>query len=279
MAVSVNPRRDPRMTGAPDATGGPGGTVVRHRPTGAALTGLAAVIVGAWAGIAGYVGPLFGYRPVAPGAWNWNMENGLLHLLPGAAAVVAGIMLLAMGPARRSVRGAALTLPALILMAAGAWLVIGPTAWPTFESGLPFVPGVSATRNLLNVAGASLAPGLVLAVLGGMAWKAATVRSIPVVVDDPMTPREARPVEAAPVATAPVATGEPVGANAPVSANEPVGAGAGRRSGRRGLFSRHERRDEGLTRNETGAGPGQHFAGRDQMAAGEDTAGREGNAL
>jgi len=104
-------------------------------------------------------------------------------------------MLLAMGPARRSVRGGAFMLPALLLLAAGAWFVIGPVAWPTFHSGPAFHPVASASRNLLNVACASYAPGLVLAMLGGMALKAGMVPALP--VEDPYTPAEA----AAPVAT------------------------------------------------------------------------------
>lgn len=250
MAVTVNPRRDTAVTRDAVVAGQAVGPVVRHRPTGAALTGLTAVVVGAWGALAGYIGPYFGFRPVATNAWNWNMPNGLLHLAPGAAAVVAGLMLLAMGPARRSVRGGALTLPAVLLLAAGAWMVIGPTAWPTFESSTPFALAPSATRNLLDIACASLAPGLVLVMLGGMAWKAATVRSIPVVTEDPMTPREAHPVE-------PVARDERMAGGAPVvedrtMRNEAVATGSapagttadepvvenGRTGRRRGLFSR-----------------------------------------
>ncbi|HET6964860.1 MAG TPA: hypothetical protein VFH58_08810 [Acidimicrobiales bacterium] len=162
---------------------------VYERPTGAALTGLAAIIVGAWGALAGYVGPYFAFRPVAPHTWVGSWQNGLLHLLPGAVAAAAGLMLLAMGPARRSVRGGALLLPAVLLLAAGAWFVIGPVAWPTFESGPAFNPVLSATRNLLNVACASFAPGLVLVMLGGMALKAGSVRAVP--VGDPYTPAEA----------------------------------------------------------------------------------------
>lgn len=174
------------------------------RPTGTALAGTAAVLVGAWAAVCVYVGPYFGFRPTTHGTWAWTLDNGLLHLLPGAVAVVAGLVLMAFGPARRRVSGGAFTVPALALMAAGAWLVVGPPAWPTFESGAVFATGVSATRNLLDVACSSLAPGLVLAMLGGMAWKAATVRPVaiggPTPSGGPMMPSEAVPVGAAPVA-------------------------------------------------------------------------------
>src|SRR5579884_1342299 len=87
---------------------------VYARPVGAALAGALALIVGAWGAIAVYVGPYFGFRPVDEAAWTGSLQNGLLHLLPGCVAAAAGLMLLAMGPARRTVRGGALFLPALM---------------------------------------------------------------------------------------------------------------------------------------------------------------------
>lgn len=189
MASAVKHRRRvdlrSRTAGSTPATG----PTVYERPVGAAFAGLLALVVGAWGAVAGYVGPYFGFRPVAHTTWVTNLDNGLLHLLPGAVAVAAGLMLMAMGPARRGVRGSAFTVPALLLLAAGAWFVIGPVAWPTFEHGSAFVTGVSPLRNLLNVACASYAPGLVLVMLGGMALKAAAVPRM--AVEDPYTPAEA----------------------------------------------------------------------------------------
>lgn len=159
------------------------------RPVGAALTGITALVVGAWGALAGYIGPYFSFRPVANQVWVENWQNGLLHLLPGAVAAAAGLMLLAMGPARRSVRGGAFLLPGLLLVAAGAWFVIGPVAWPTFHSGPAYNPVLNANQTLLRVACSSYAPGLVLAVLGGMALKAGLVPAVP--AEDPYTPAEA----------------------------------------------------------------------------------------
>ena len=174
--------------------GEPAAPRVYERPVGAAFTGLAALLVGAWGALAGYIGPYFAFRPVDQHVWVASWQNGLLHLLPGAVAAAAGLMLLAMGPARRSVRGGAFLLPAVLLLGAGAWFVIGPVAWPTFHSGAAFNPVMSATRNLLNVACASFAPGLFLVMLGGMALKAAMVPVVP--VEDPYTPTEAGRVPA-----------------------------------------------------------------------------------
>ncbi|HWE54243.1 MAG TPA: hypothetical protein VG435_01955 [Acidimicrobiales bacterium] len=147
---------------------------------GASLTGLLAIIAGAWGAVAGYIGPYFGWHPVAQATWAGTLQNGLLHLAPGAVAAAAGLMLLAVGPARRSAHGGALFLPGVMLLAAGAWFVIGPIAWPTFETSLPFMTAASATRNLLNVACASYIPGLVIVMLAGIALKAAATPRLPV---------------------------------------------------------------------------------------------------
>jgi hypothetical protein len=160
-----------------------------HRPVGVAFTGLLAVLVGAWGAVAGYIGPYFGWHPVAQNAWTASWQNGLLHLIPGAAAVAAGLMLMFMGPARRSVRGKSFVVPAVMLLASGAWFVIGPVAWPTFETGPAFL-AAGPMRHLLDVAASSFAVGLVLVMLGGMALKAAAVPPV-MIAEDPYTPAEA----------------------------------------------------------------------------------------
>jgi hypothetical protein len=168
--------RGPATTRQPAAVAEPSHRLgVWRRPVGAAFTGLLALVVGAWAALAGYVGPYFDFRPVARTVWVTSLQNGLLHLLPGAVGAAAGLALMVMGPARRSIRGGSFVLPAAMLIASGAWLVIGPDAWPTLETGSAFLAAHSATRHLLDVACSSYAPGLAMVLLGGMALKAAAV--------------------------------------------------------------------------------------------------------
>jgi hypothetical protein len=195
MARTLSHSRNRNRTETRDSEIGAGeAPVVYERQVGTALLGLTAVVVGAWGLICGYVGPYFGFRPLNFNPWIGSLQEGLLHAAPGAAAVVAGLILIAMGPARRAVGRFGLVLPAVLLLAAGAWFVIGPTAWPTIERGRVFL-AASPLRNLLNVACSAYAPGLILVMLGGMALKASIVP--PVAYQDPMTPAEAdrRPLE------------------------------------------------------------------------------------
>jgi hypothetical protein len=153
-------------------------------PIGASLAGTLSVLVGAWGAICVYVGPLFGYRPTSYNAWEWTTQNWLLHLVPGAVGFVAGLLIIEETRRRKVGAGGTLSLPALMLMAAGIWFVIGPAVWPTFESGPAFRPGVSAGTAALNMIGSSLGPGLLLAIFGGVALKAAVAR--PAVAVDTM---------------------------------------------------------------------------------------------
>lgn len=164
------------------------GRRVLVRPAGAGVAATGAVLVGIWGAIAGYIGPYFGYRPVSATAWDWNAQNGLLHLAPGALAVLAGLLLLSVGPARGGARRAALAVPTVLLAAAGAWFVLGPVAWPLIGTGPAYAPTVGAATNFLNQAGSALAPGLVLMLAAGMALKASMMGRPSVTVEDEVAP-------------------------------------------------------------------------------------------
>ncbi len=175
------------------------------RPLGAAGVGLLSALAGAWGGISVFVGPEFGYRPTSTGAWDWTMQNWLLHLIPGAVGLAAGLLIMGMTPRRRAGSGGLLGLPALLLVAAGVWFVIGPAVWPTFRSSPAFALGASANMSFLNQLGSSLGPGLLLAIFGGMALKAGLARPAVALAEPPVD----APVDGealAPVAPQPTAT-------------------------------------------------------------------------
>jgi hypothetical protein len=124
-----------------------------------------------------FVGPYFNYRPTSATAWEWTTNNWLLHLLPGAVALAAGLMIMTLSPVRRA--GGArsgLGLAALLLAASGAWFVIGPALWPTFQSSPAYASGTDAWTSFWNQLGANLGPGVLLAFFGGMALKAGIAR-------------------------------------------------------------------------------------------------------
>lgn len=134
------------------------------------LTLLAVMIavVGAWAGIVPYVGGLFGFGLNDAPAWHWTAARALLDLLPGGVALLAALLLLGTRPALamgtgRLVAGLAL----LLVMLAGAWLVLGPSAYLAIAPGssVPATHG-APTWVFTRLAGYHYGPGLVLVACG-----------------------------------------------------------------------------------------------------------------
>lgn len=120
--------------------------------------GLLVLLLGAWAGIVPYVAPVFGFSADGTGSWYWNLPHGLLFLVPGAAAFVAGLMIMAGGRLAKSSGG-------LLAAIAGAWLVVGPSAWLALH-GAPLFVGASPLREFTYWIGYSLGPGGLLIGLG-----------------------------------------------------------------------------------------------------------------
>jgi hypothetical protein len=140
----------------------------RSAGAGLAVIGVLAILIGAWGGIVPYLGPTFGYSSNGIASFHWSLMHALLYLVPGAVAVFAGFCLL-------TLRGSG-ALFGLLLAACGAWFILGVVAWPILhEPGVAVftTPATSpATNNFINLLGYNLGPGIVLALLGGMALTA-----------------------------------------------------------------------------------------------------------
>lgn len=100
-----------------------------------ALSGIALIVLGAWATLVPFIGPYFNFAftPAPNNAWHWTADRGWLELLPGVAAFVAGLLLLA-GTHRIS-----LTFASWLGVASGAWLVVNPLIAPriSLSTGTP----------------------------------------------------------------------------------------------------------------------------------------------
>jgi len=136
--------------------------------TGLGIAGFLVLVAGAWGGIVPFVGRSFGYSADHTTTWTWNLAHGLLWLAPGAVAVVCGLTMMAM-VRRASAGGARLgsALTGIGALLAGAWFVVGPFAWPVFQSGNP-ITAAGATRLFIERVGYCFAPGLALVALGAM---------------------------------------------------------------------------------------------------------------
>jgi hypothetical protein len=147
----------------------------------ATAVGALAIVVGAWGGIAPYVGHALHYSADGSATWTWNLQHALLSLLPGAMAVVGGVLLVVTAWVRReraSVLHAVGLAAATVLLGLGSvWFLIGSSVWPIYFTSHVLV-GASPVRTFANAAGTYLAEGFVLAVVAGVTGTWA-VRSLP----------------------------------------------------------------------------------------------------
>lgn len=96
------------------------------RTTGAGA-GLLVLVLGLWAGFSPFVGPYFHYGFTPDSTWHYTADRLWLNILPAAAAVLGGLML--MGSARR----ASGVLGGWIALMGGLWLIAGPSVSMLWE--------------------------------------------------------------------------------------------------------------------------------------------------
>src|SRR5438132_2100746 len=95
-----------------------------------AITGVLLVILGLWGALVPFVGPYFNYQIGTTATWDWSAERLWLSVLPGAAAVLGGLIML------YSVRRASASFGALLALAGGLWFVVGPTLSMLWNHGV-----------------------------------------------------------------------------------------------------------------------------------------------
>ena len=185
------------------------------RTTGA-FSGILIVLLGLWGALIPFIGPSFHYAFGGFQSWHYTSQRLWLCIVPGAVAVISGIMLL-----RATTRVGGLT-AGWVALAAGVWFAVGPTVSLRWHHTIYAIgtPAGGYTRQMLEWVGYFY--GLGAAIIGLAAFAMGRYFSRPQIVEEPVVAAEvATAEEAAPVATAarPVAD-EPV-ADEPV-ADEPV---------------------------------------------------------
>jgi hypothetical protein len=96
----------------------------RGAPAGALL-----ILLGLWGGLVPFVGPYFNYQIGTTSTWDWSSDRLLLSVLPAAAAVLGGLILLAGG------RRLSASFGALLALAGGLWFIGGPVVSELWNNG------------------------------------------------------------------------------------------------------------------------------------------------
>lgn len=139
--------------------------MLRVRRSRGVLSGLLLVLLGIWGAIIPFIGPYFHYAYTPDKTWTYTTGRLWLDILPGAAAFLGGLIVLASSYRPTAHFGA--WLAAL----SGAWFVLGGLVGPTWI-GMRMVPGApvgDATHRTLEQIGFYTGLGVLIVLLAAMA--------------------------------------------------------------------------------------------------------------
>ena len=202
------------------------GSRMRIARSRGAASGFLLILLGVWGALVPFVGPYFDFAWGSNQGWMWTAGRGWLEVLPGAATVLGGLLLLTSRNRATAMFGGWLT------VVAGAWFVVGRAVADAARLGdvgrpLASTDAKIALLDLLYFSGL----GTVIVFLGALALGRLSVRTLRDVkyAQRPVATTEPAP---APVPEATTGRTEPV-AEPAAEVDEP------RRRHRRGLFRRH----------------------------------------
>ena len=129
------------------------------------VCGALLILFGLWGGLAPFVGPYFHFGYTPDSAWAYNSGRLYYSIIPGAAALVAGVLIIV---TRSRILG---TAAGVLGVLSGAWFAIGTdfvakVLYRSIAVGTPIVaPGGSASPRLLYLETMSLFAGLGVLIL------------------------------------------------------------------------------------------------------------------
>ncbi|MGZ4524961.1 MAG: hypothetical protein ACXVX7_00620 [Mycobacterium sp.] len=149
-----------------------GGTMRIPRSRGA-TSGFLLILLGAWGALIPFIGPYLNFAWGTNQEWAWTAARGWLEVLPGAATVVGGLLLLGSG------HRAAAMLGGWITVVAGAWFLVGRPLSGVLKIGdvgrpLASTEAKFAALDLAYFTGL----GTVIVFLGALALGRLSVRSL-----------------------------------------------------------------------------------------------------
>jgi hypothetical protein len=168
--------------------------ILRVSRTRGALSGLLLVLLGTWGALVPFIGPSFHYAYTPDKAWAYTSGRLWLEILPGAATVLGGLVVLA------SAYRPAAHFGAWLAALSGAWFTLGGILGPTW-SGINMNPGTpvgGTTMRAFEQIGFFTGLGVVIVGVAAMAAGRFSVISV----------RAARRAERAAPAPAPSASSE-----------------------------------------------------------------------
>ena len=175
--------------------------VLRLPRTTGALSGLLILLLGVWGGLIPFVGPYFHYAFGGYQHWHFTNQRLWLEIVPGAVAVLGGLMLM-----RASTRVGGLT-AGWVAVAAGAWFAVGPSVSILWHHTIYAIgaPMGGDTRQMLEWVGyfyglGALIIGLAAFAMGRYFSRPRIVTEAAALAEAPIARRDAVAEDRAPVA-------------------------------------------------------------------------------
>jgi hypothetical protein len=163
--------------------------MMRIRRTHGIFGGLLVALLGIWGGIIPFVGPYFNYAFTPDKAWTYTSGRLYLEILPGAGALLGGLLM--MGARSRHVA----LFGSLLAIASGAWFALGNVFAPLWTVANP-AGGPASTGTLMRILeqiGFFSGLGVVIVLLAAfVAGRVTAVPGISAVVTRPTIPVPAR---------------------------------------------------------------------------------------
>jgi len=161
-----------RDAGDHDRTSEPGRLAMPRRR--GAASGLLLVVLGAWGALIPFIGPAFDLTIGSDRMFDFTAGRFWLSLLPGAVAVLGGLMLMA------SANRASATLGAQLALAAGVWFVVGPVVSMLWNGGEPQTgqPLGGTGQQVLELLTYFYGLGAAIIAFAGIALGRVTTRSV-----------------------------------------------------------------------------------------------------
>jgi hypothetical protein len=154
--------------------------------------GFLVALLGTWGGIIPFVGPYFDYAYTPDKAWTYTTGRLELEILPGAGALLGGLLMMSARSRHVAILGS------LLAIASGAWLALGSVFAPLWTVANP-AGGPASTGTLMRIleqAGFFTGLGVVIVMIAAaVAGRITAVPGLPVTVTRPMVPTSRVAVE------------------------------------------------------------------------------------
>lgn len=153
--------------------------ILQIRRSRGVLGGVLLALLGIWGGLIPFIGPYFHYAYTPDKAWTYNTGRLWLEILPGAAALLGGLLLIVSRARPLALFGAFLG------VISGAWFAVGNVLAPLWTTAAPagLPAGTTTLMRAMEQIGFFTGLGVVMVmVAAAVAGRLTAVPGVPAVV-------------------------------------------------------------------------------------------------